>query len=98
MKIEGTDFLQLRGGVSCGPEFAFDGGNTADTLDPIGTLPAGFEPPTTYVRGVAPRNNRDGFSTCRIEVTLTGKLYVYGATTTNRISWIQLDSFSSIRR
>lgn len=98
VRIAGTDFLQLRGGVSCDPEFEFDGGSTPDTLDVIGTLPAELRPLTTYVRGVAPRNNRSGFSTCRIEVALTGKVYVYGATATNKISWIQLDSFSAIWR
>ncbi|MFE3583223.1 hypothetical protein [Streptomyces vinaceus] len=98
LKIAGTDFLQMRGGLSCEKGYEFDGGSTPETLDLLGTLPAALTPATTYVRGVAPRNNRDGLSSCRIEVTLDGKIYVYGATAANKISWIQLDSFSAVWR
>ncbi|MFI8965460.1 hypothetical protein ACIGO8_25490 [Streptomyces sp. NPDC053493] len=98
VKIAGTDFLQMRGGVTCDPGSEFDGGNTPETLDLIGTLPPELRPLTTTVRGVAPRNNRDGFSTCRIELARDGKVYVFGATDGNKISWIQLDGFSSIWR
>ncbi|MFI8828491.1 hypothetical protein [Streptomyces sp. NPDC053431] len=98
VRIAGTDFLQMRGGVSCEAGHEFDGGSTPDTLDLVGVLPQDLWPATTYVRGVAPRNNRNGFSSCRIEVTREGEVYVYGATSTNTISWIQLDSFSAIWR
>ncbi|MFJ7957624.1 hypothetical protein ACIQ62_15195 [Streptomyces sp. NPDC096319] len=98
VRIAGTDFLQMRGGVRCAKDNEFEGGSAAEDLDLVGVLPAELRPATTYVRGVAPRNSSGGFSTCRIEVTTAGRVYVYGATSGNKISWIQLDSLSAIWR
>ncbi|MEV4165219.1 hypothetical protein [Nonomuraea dietziae] len=85
VKIAGTDFLQLRGGIRC--DFAGDA--------PLGSLPAGFVAgkPT---RGVCPRNTHNGCNACRVEADTQGRVIVLGATPTDKITWVQLDDFSSI--
>lgn len=93
VRIAGTPFLQMRGVIDCEPGHEFDGGSTPDM---IGTLPVALRPATTYVRAVVPRNNKTGFSSCRVEVNFVGEIYVFGAQETNKITWIQLDSFSAV--
>ncbi|MER7624527.1 hypothetical protein [Streptomyces sp. NPDC126503] len=85
VRIAGTDFLQLRGAVTC--DFAADGR--------LGTLPAAIRPPKT-TRGVCPRNNSQGINAVRVEANTAGHLNVYGPQATNKVTWIQLDSFSSV--
>ncbi|MBW5254210.1 hypothetical protein P8A21_26265 [Streptomyces poriferorum] len=85
VKIAGTDFLQMRGGFTC----AF----TADAA--LGTLPAAITVPKT-MRGVCPRNNSLGVNSCRVEVNTAGKITVFGATASNDITWVTLDSYSVV--
>ncbi|WP_328950339.1 hypothetical protein OG778_22780 [Streptomyces sp. NBC_00184] len=85
VKIAGTDFLQMRGGFTC----AF----TADAV--LGTLPAAITVPKT-MRGVCPRNNSLGVNSCRVEVNTAGKITVFGATASNDITWVTLDSYSVV--
>lgn len=85
VKIAGTDFLQMRGGFTC----AF----TGDTV--LGTLPAAITVPKT-MRGVCPRNNSLGINSCRVEVNTAGKITVFGATASNDITWVTLDSYSVV--
>ncbi|MCX5398390.1 hypothetical protein [Streptomyces sp. NBC_00102] len=85
IRIAGTAFLQLRGGVDC----AFAG----DAV--LGTVPASLAVPK-LVRGVCPRNNKAGMNACRVEISTAGRISVFGGTTTNAITWIALDSFSAV--
>ncbi|WP_329540533.1 hypothetical protein [Streptomyces sp. NBC_01358] len=85
VKIAGTDFLQMRGGFTC----AF----TADAV--LGTLPPAITVPKT-MRGVCPRNNSLGVNSCRVEVNTAGKITVFGATASNDITWVTLDSYSVV--
>ncbi|MGW0855660.1 phage baseplate protein [Streptomyces sp. NPDC002690] len=80
----GTTYLQLRGG--------FDGVLTKDTR--IAQLPPTLTPSRT-VRAEVPRNNRAGRCVCRVEVTPDGGLTVYGATSDNPVTWVDLDAFSA---
>ncbi|MBT2449791.1 hypothetical protein J7F03_22480 [Streptomyces sp. ISL-43] len=97
VRIAGTEFLQMRGGITCEKGYEFNGGSTPETNDLLGTLPAALRPTTDYVRGVAPRNNESGSSSCQVEVNLAGEIHVFGALKTNKIAWVRLDSFSAIR-
>ncbi|MFH9726435.1 hypothetical protein ACH4M4_26240 [Streptomyces sp. NPDC017254] len=85
IRLAGTDFLQLRGTVTC----AF----TADGR--LGTLPATIRP-AKLTRGVCPRNNSLGINAIRIEANTAGTVNVYGPQATNKVTWIQLDNFSSV--
>lgn len=85
VRIAGTDFLQLRGGVDC----AF----TGDAV--LGTVPASLAVPKT-TRGVCPRNNKAGVNACRVEISTAGLVTVLGGTPANGITWIALDSFSAV--
>ncbi|MCB8901979.1 MULTISPECIES: hypothetical protein [unclassified Streptomyces] len=87
IRLAGTEFLQLRGTVTC----AF----TADGR--LGTLPATIRPPK-LTRGVCPRNNSLGINAVRIEANTAGAVNVYGPQATNKVTWIQLDNFSSVMR
>lgn len=75
----------MRGGFTC----AF----TADAA--LGTLPAAITVPKT-MRGVCPRNNSLGVNSCRVEVNTAGKITVFGATASNDITWVTLDSYSVV--
>ncbi|QES11711.1 hypothetical protein DEJ45_04320 [Streptomyces venezuelae] len=85
IRLAGTEFLQLRGIVTC----AF----TADAQ--LGTLPAEIRPPK-LTRGVCPRNNSQGINAIRVEANTAGVINVFGPQTTNKVTWIQLDNFSSV--
>lgn len=85
IKIAGTDFLQLRGGVNC----AFTGDSA------LGTVPASLPVPKTS-RAVCPRNNKAGVNACRVEISTAGRITVFGGTATNAITWIALDSYSAV--
>ncbi|MEV6549669.1 hypothetical protein AB0M57_13295 [Streptomyces sp. NPDC051597] len=87
VSIAGTEFLQLRGIVTC----AFSGDAQ------LGTLPATIRPPKT-TRGVCPRNNHLGVNATRVEADTAGRVMVYGPQTSDPVTWIQLDSFSSVQR
>ena len=87
IRLAGTEYLQLRGTVTC----AF----TADGR--LGTLPATIRPPK-LTRGVCPRNNSQGINALRIEANTAGSVNVYGPQSTNKVTWIQLDNFSSVLR
>ena len=87
VSIAGTEYLQLRGRITC--DFAVD--------SPLGTLPATIRPPKT-TRGVCPRNNNTGINSTRVEAETSGRIMVYGPQATNKATWIQLDSFSSVLR
>ncbi|MFD6422053.1 hypothetical protein [Streptomyces sp. NPDC060198] len=85
IRIAGTDFLQLRGGVTC----AFAG----DAV--LGAVPASLAVPKIS-RGVCPRNNKAGVNACRVEISTAGRITVSGGTTTSAITWITLDGFSVV--
>ncbi|MER5308632.1 hypothetical protein ABT034_12680 [Streptomyces sp. NPDC002773] len=85
IRLAGTEFLQLRGTLTC----AF----TADGR--LGTLPATIRPPK-LTRGVCPRNNSQGINAIRIEANTAGAVNVFGPQATNKVTWIQLDNFSSV--
>ncbi|MFF7360129.1 hypothetical protein [Streptomyces sp. NPDC008125] len=85
IRIAGTEFLQLRGGVNC----AFTGDSA------LGTIPASLAVPKT-TRAVCPRNNKAGVNACRVEISTAGHVTVFGGTTANSITWIALDSFSAV--
>ncbi|MFE2561631.1 hypothetical protein ACFXGT_37610 [Streptomyces sp. NPDC059352] len=87
IRLAGTEYLQLRGTVICG--------FTADAR--LGTLPATIRPPK-LTRGVCPRNNSQGINAIRIEANTAGALNVFGPQATNKVTWIQLDNFSSVLR
>ncbi|MCX5393860.1 hypothetical protein [Streptomyces sp. NBC_00094] len=87
IRLAGTEFLQLRGLITC----AF----VAD--DKIGTLPEPLRPPK-LTRGVCPRNNSQGVNACRVEVNTAGAVNALGPQSTNKVTWIQLDNFSSVMR
>ncbi|MFB6634276.1 hypothetical protein ACFCWY_30725 [Streptomyces sp. NPDC056362] len=87
IRLAGTEFLQLRGLVTCA--FTADG--------PLGTLHGDIRPPK-LTRGVCPRNNSQGVNALRIEATTAGVVHVLGPQTANKVTWIQLDNFSSVLR
>ncbi|MFI6416702.1 hypothetical protein ACIBG6_04595 [Streptomyces sp. NPDC050842] len=87
IRLAGTEYLQLRGTVTC----AF----TADGR--LGMLPATIRPPK-LTRGVCPRNNSQGINAIRIEANTAGAVNVFGPQATNKVTWIQLDNFSSVLR
>ncbi|MCX5612562.1 MULTISPECIES: hypothetical protein [unclassified Streptomyces] len=87
VSIAGTEYLQLRGRISC--DFATD--------SQLGNLPAAIQPPK-MVRGVCPRNNNLGINSTRVEADTAGRVMVYGPQATNKVTWVQLDSFSSVLR
>ncbi|MYS08813.1 hypothetical protein GTW71_20735 [Streptomyces sp. SID6041] len=87
IRLAGTEFLQLRGTVTC--SFTADGR--------LGTLPATIRPPK-LTRGICPRNNSLGINAIRIEANTAGAVNVYGPQATNKVTWIQLDTFSSVLR
>ncbi|MFE5597234.1 hypothetical protein [Streptomyces sp. NPDC056549] len=87
IRLAGTEFLQLRGLVTCA--FTGDG--------PLGTLHGDIRPPK-LTRGVCPRNNSQGINALRIEATTAGVVYVLGPQAANKVTWIQLDNFSSVMR
>ncbi|MFB7586798.1 hypothetical protein [Streptomyces sp. NPDC056169] len=89
IRLAGTEFLQLRGVLTCPVPL------TADEF--IGTLPASIRPPRT-TRGTATRNNNAGINAIRVEAYTTGLVKVFGPTSANPATWIQLDSFSSVMR
>ncbi|MGW0552306.1 hypothetical protein [Streptomyces altiplanensis] len=84
VNVAGTRFLQMRGGLSC--DFAAD--------STLGALPAGSVLPK-LTRAVCPRDNSRGINACRVDANPQGLVKVYGATSTNRITWIDLGDFSS---
>ncbi|MFI1979203.1 hypothetical protein [Streptomyces wedmorensis] len=87
IRLAGTEFLQLRGLITC--SFIAD--------DKIGTLPEALRPPK-LTRGVCPRNNSQGVNALRVEVNTAGAVNVLGPQSTNKVTWIQLDNFSSVMR
>ncbi|MFB7586799.1 hypothetical protein [Streptomyces sp. NPDC056169] len=88
--LAGTTYLQLRGTIN--PPA---GGMTADGR--IATLPHRLRP-TLVARQNVPRNNKAGRYICRVEADILGDLRVYGAYEDNAITWIDLDSFSTVWR
>ncbi|MFD0149328.1 hypothetical protein ACWGQ4_19710 [Streptomyces sp. NPDC055721] len=88
--LAGTTYLQLRGTIN--PPA---GGMTADGK--IATLPHRLRP-TLPARQNVPRNNKAGRFMCRVEANILGELRVYGAYPDNAITWIGLDSFSTVWR
>ncbi|MFD5764862.1 hypothetical protein ACFWIN_03435 [Streptomyces sp. NPDC127049] len=87
VRLAGTDFLQFRGYLT---------GNLVKD-ETLGTLPPSIEP-SGYVRGVVPRNNHLGVNAIRVEATAEGLVRVVGPQAANPVTWIQLDSFSSVLR
>ncbi|MEU2656336.1 hypothetical protein ABZ615_13535 [Streptomyces sp. NPDC007325] len=87
IRLAGTEFLQFRGTVTCNL--------TADAT--LGTLPATIVPPK-LTRGVVPRNNSQGINAIRVEANTAGAVKIYGPQASNPVTWIQLDSFSSVLR
>ncbi|MGW6560255.1 hypothetical protein [Streptomyces hydrogenans] len=87
IRLAGTEFLQLRGTLTCNL--------TADAT--LGTLPSTIVPPK-LTRGVVPRNNNQGVNAIRVEANTARALKVYGPQSSNPVTWIQLDSFSSVLR
>ncbi|WP_433249132.1 hypothetical protein ACQPYK_01805 [Streptosporangium sp. CA-135522] len=85
VRVAGTSFLQLRGGASV----SF----TTDAV--LGTLPTGIAV-TKLTRGLCSRNNFNGLIVCRVEADTKGQLTVLGGTTASKITWVALDSFSSV--
>ncbi|MFD3940943.1 hypothetical protein ACFWSF_39665 [Streptomyces sp. NPDC058611] len=81
--VEGTTYLQLRGGIT--------GNLTADAV--VATLPQQLFP-TRSARQSVPRNMYYGRGVCQIEANKLGELWVYGAAADNAITWIDLDSVS----
>ncbi|MFD9307933.1 hypothetical protein ACFWCB_35540 [Streptomyces sp. NPDC060048] len=98
VRIAGTEFLQMRGGITCETGYEFNGGNPPETYDVLGTLPPALRPATAAVRGVAPRNDQAGSGSCQVEVVPAGEIRVFGGLKTNKIAWVRLDSFSAIWR
>ncbi|MFE9565900.1 hypothetical protein ACFYM0_32865 [Streptomyces sp. NPDC006487] len=84
VQIAGTGFLQLRGTIT----------GTFDTDFLLGTLPADVSIPTT-ARDICPRNNVNGLTTCRVEVNAQRQVWIHGANTNAKITWLQLDNFSA---
>ncbi|MFJ7957656.1 hypothetical protein ACIQ62_15360 [Streptomyces sp. NPDC096319] len=87
IRLAGTEFLQLRGLVTCDL--------TGDST--LGTLHGDIRPPK-LTRGVCPRNSSQGINALSIEATTTGVVNVLGPQVTNKVTWIQLDNFSSVLR
>ncbi|MFI8509832.1 hypothetical protein ACIGHB_01755 [Streptomyces sp. NPDC085460] len=87
IRLAGTEFLQFRGTVTCNL--------TADAT--LGTLPPTIVPPK-LTRGVVPRNNSQGINAIRVEANTAGAVKIYGPQASNPVTWIQLDSFSSVLR
>ncbi|MFD3940944.1 hypothetical protein ACFWSF_39660 [Streptomyces sp. NPDC058611] len=87
ISIADTEYLQLRGLISC--DFAVD--------SQLGTLPATIRPPK-MTRGVCPRNNNLGINSTRVEADTSGRVMVYGPQAANKVTWVQLDNFSSVLR
>ncbi|MFB6836233.1 hypothetical protein [Streptomyces sp. NPDC056361] len=87
IRLAGTEFLQLRGLIT--------GTLTADAL--LGTLDSDIRP-AKVTRGVCPRNNSQGVNSVRIEVNTAGELWAYGPQAATKVTWIQLDNFSSVMR
>ncbi|WP_433248745.1 hypothetical protein ACQPYK_01085 [Streptosporangium sp. CA-135522] len=85
VRIAGTDFLQMRGGAWC----SFSGDAA------LGSLPAG-PAVRKLTRGVCPCNNLNGVNACRVEADPRGPVTVLGATPASKITWVQLDNFSSV--
>ncbi|WP_406290503.1 hypothetical protein [Embleya sp. NBC_00896] len=87
LDIAGSTFLQLRGTVGC----------TFRQDQKLGDVNPALRP-SAAVRGVAPRNNHSGVNACRVDVTETGLVVVYGGTNDSPVTWIQLDDFSAMWR
>ncbi|MFI6421308.1 hypothetical protein ACIBG6_28350 [Streptomyces sp. NPDC050842] len=87
--LAGTTYLQLRGSLSVSP------GLTEDRQ--VATLPHRLRP-TVQLRHNAPRNNNKGRAICRVEANIRGELWVFGATSDNAITWVDLDSVSAVWR
>ncbi|WP_017238092.1 hypothetical protein [Streptomyces sp. SS] len=87
IRLAGTEFLQLRGLVT--------GTLTADAA--LGTLHPDIRP-VKVTRGVCPRNNSLGVNSVRIEVNTSGVLWAFGPQAATKVTWIQLDNFSSVMR
>ncbi|MGW1465455.1 phage baseplate protein [Streptomyces sp. NPDC002308] len=81
--IAGTTFLQLRG--------VFEGTLAKDTR--IATLPPTLTPSRT-LRAEVSRNNRGGRCVCRLEISPEGAVTVYGPTSDNTVTWVDLDACS----
>ncbi|MBT2449210.1 hypothetical protein J7F03_19345 [Streptomyces sp. ISL-43] len=79
--------LQLRGSFTCGL--------TSDTL--VAKLPPQLVPRAT-VRASVPRNMYYGHGVCQAVVTPAGELQIHGPTETNKVTWVDLDSFSAAWR
>lgn len=86
ISVAGSRLLQLSGKIAC---------RFADETRPggIGTLPPALAPSAALQAG-CPRNARDGFAVCQVEVDDQGTVSAYGATAANTIDWIQLDNVS----
>lgn len=87
VSLAGTTYLQLRG--------IFDCDITAEGQ--FAQLPPTLTPSRT-VRADVTRNNQGGRCVCRVEANADGKLSVFGPTSDNRITWIDLDNFSAAWR
>ncbi|MFF8410019.1 hypothetical protein [Streptomyces omiyaensis] len=87
--VADTTYLQFRGSFSVSP------GATKEFR--LATLPHRLRP-TVPFRHNAPRNNNSGRAICSIETTVTGELWVYGATADNAITWVDLNSVSGAWR
>ncbi|GGT93679.1 hypothetical protein [Streptomyces lateritius] len=87
IRLAGTEFLQLRGLLTC----------TFTGESPIGTLPGTIRPPK-LTRGTATRNNNQGINAIRVEANTAGLIKVHGPQPSNPVTWVQLDSFSAVMR
>ncbi|MGW4745457.1 hypothetical protein ACWEPR_11750 [Streptomyces sp. NPDC004290] len=87
IRLAGTEYLQLRG--------LLNGVLTADAA--LGTLAAAIRP-GKLTRGVCPRNNNQGVNSVRIEANTAGVVWAIGPQAATKVTWIQLDNFSSVMR
>ncbi|MGW5664585.1 phage baseplate protein [Streptomyces sp. NPDC003758] len=87
ISVSGVTTLQLSGGVK--------GTFNADAV--IGTLPDTLSP-SMETRCNVPRNNSGGYCVARAEAGTDRQLRLYGGTSTNAITWAQLDNFSAVWR
>ncbi|MFC3573168.1 hypothetical protein ACFOZ0_07715 [Streptomyces yaanensis] len=87
ISVSGVTTLQLSGGIK--------GTFNADAV--IGTLPDTLSP-SMETRCNVPRNNSGGYCVARAEAGTDRQLRLYGGTSTNAITWAQLDNFSAVWR
>ncbi|MFI1164798.1 hypothetical protein ACH4UM_14545 [Streptomyces sp. NPDC020801] len=87
ISVSGVTTLQLSGGIK----------GTFDADAVIGTLPDMLSP-SMATRCNVPRNNVGGYCVARAEAGTDRQLRLFGGSSTNVITWAQLDNFSAVWR